>query len=109
MQNEINQNETTNVELERDKEAQALDDLLRSPKQVESFVYQVKRLADDVAMQKARQDDLNEDIKSSAEFFQLSSATFKTFINAVDKGNLDKLIDKGTSVVDAMTILKEKV
>lgn len=106
MTNEVNNQA---AELERDKEAQALDDLLRSPKQVESFVFQVKRLADDVAMQKARQDDLNEDIKSSAEFFQLSSSTFKTFINAVDKGNLDKLIDKGTSVVDAMTILKEKV
>lgn len=91
-----------------DNEVLVLNEILASKEKTEALIYQVKRLAKDVALQKDRQSALTQDIKDSAENLELKAATLKTFISAVEKGELEKMIQKGTSVVDVLTIIKEK-
>lgn len=91
-----------------DNEVLVLNEILASKEKTEALIYQVKRLAKDVALQKERQSALTQDIKDSAENLELKAATLKTFISAVEKGELEKMIQKGTSVVDVLTIIKEK-
>ena len=84
-----------------------MDDILTSKEKRESLVFQIKRLAKDIELQKQRAEGLREDIKASAENLGLSVAKFKSLISDYDSGNLTDIIQEKTSYVDVLEIVKE--
>lgn len=91
----------------KEKDTQAMDDLLTSKEKREALVFQIKRLAKDVELQKQRAEGLREDIKASAENLGLSVAKFKSLISDYDSGNLTDIIQEKTSYVDVLEVVKE--
>ena len=85
----------------------ALDELLLSQEKREALVFQIKRLAKDIELQKQRAEGLREDIKASAENLGLSVAKFKSLISDYDSGNLTDIIQEKTSYVDVLEVVKE--
>lgn len=93
----------------RDTDAQALNDILLSQDKRKALLFQLKRLDKDLELHKQRSDALREDLKASAEGFNLSVKKFKELLNDLASGELDSKIDTLTSTVDVLTILKEDV
>lgn len=91
----------------KEKDTQAMDDLLTSKEKREALVFQIKRLAKDIELQKQRAEGLREDIKASAENLGLSVAKFKSLISDYDSGNLTDIIQEKTSYVDVLEVVKE--
>lgn len=91
----------------KEKDTQALDDILTSKEKREALVFQIKRLAKDIELQKQRADGLREDIKASAENLGLSVAKLKSLISDYDSGNLTDIIQEKTSYVDVLEVVKE--
>lgn len=91
----------------KEKDTQAMDDILVSKEKREALVFQIKRLAKDIELQKQRADGLREDIKASAENLGLSVAKFKSLISDYDSGNLTDIIQEKTSYVDVLEVVKE--
>ena len=85
----------------------AMDEILLSKEKREALVSQLKRLSLDKEMQKLRADGLREDIKATAENFNLSTAKFNSLISDYDSGELQAIIDERTSYVDVLTVIKE--
>lgn len=98
-----------NDEIElKDAEVCALDDILRNKEKREALFSQAKRFATEIAEQKRRAKNLNEDIKAVAEdTFNIKAGTFKEFISAID-GDLEKVIQLLTSKIDVLEILNEQ-
>lgn len=94
---------------ELEKETQILNEILSSKEKTESLIFQVKRLAKDSYLQKQRQKDLSQDIKDSAENFGLKASTLKPLITAVENDELEKAIQKGTAMVDVLTVINDEV
>ena len=88
-------------------DALAMDSILTSKEKREALVFQIKRLAKDIELQKQRADGLREDIKGSAENLGLSVAKFKSLISDYDSGNLTDIIQEKTSYVDVLEVVKE--
>lgn len=91
----------------KEKDTQALDDILTSKEKREALVFQIKRLAKDIELQKQRAEGLREDIKASAENLGLSVAKLKSLISDFDSGNLTDIIQEKTSYVDVLEVVKE--
>lgn len=91
----------------KEKDTQAMDDILTSKEKREALVFQIKRLAKDMELQKQRAEGLREDIKASAENLGLSVAKFKSLISDYDSGNLTDIIQEKTSYVDVLEVVKE--
>lgn len=91
----------------KEKDTQAMDDILVSKEKREALVFQIKRLAKDIELQKQRAEGLREDIKASAENLGLSVAKFKSLISDYDSGNLTDIIQEKTSYVDVLEVVKE--
>ena len=91
----------------KNKEVQAIDDLLLSKEKREALIETVKRLAVDLELHNQRTQGFNDDVKYSAENFGISSALLKTFVVASCADKIGDLIEKNTAVVDVLTILKE--
>lgn len=91
----------------KEKDTQAMDDILTSKEKREALVFQIKRLAKDIELQKQRAEGLREDIKASAENLGLSVAKFKSLISDYDSGNLTDIIQEKTSYVDVLEVVKE--
>ena len=85
----------------------AMDEILISKEKREALVSQLKRLSSDKEMQKLRADSLREDVKATAENFNLSTAKFNSLISDYNSGELQVLIDERTSYVDMLTVIKE--
>lgn len=88
-------------------DALAMDSILTSKEKREALVFQIKRLAKDIELQKQRAEGLREDIKASAENLGLSVAKFKSLISDYDSGNLTDIIKEKTSYVDVLEVVKE--
>lgn len=88
-------------------DALAMDSILTSKEKREALVFQIKRLAKDIELQKQRAEGLREDIKASAENLGLSVAKFKSLISDYDSGNLTDIIQEKTSYVDVLEVVKE--
>lgn len=88
-------------------DALAMDSILLSKEKREALVFQIKRLAKDIELQKQRAEGLREDIKASAENLGLSVAKFKSLISDYDSGNLTDIIQEKTSYVDVLEVVKE--
>ena len=88
-------------------DALAMDSILTSREKREALVFQIKRLAKDIELQKQRAEGLREDIKASAENLGLSVAKFKSLISDYDSGNLSDIIQEKTSYVDVLEVVKE--
>lgn len=91
----------------KEKDTQSMDDILTSKEKREALVFQIKRLAKDIELQKQRAEGLREDIKASAENLGLSVAKFKSLISDYDSGNLTDIIQEKTSYVDVLEVVKE--
>ncbi len=91
----------------KEKDTQALDSILVSKEKREALVFQIKRLAKDIELQKQRAEGLREDIKASAENLGLSVAKLKSLISDFDSGNLTDIIQEKTSYVDVLEVVKE--
>lgn len=91
----------------KEKDTQALDSILVSKEKREALVFQIKRLAKDIELQKQRAEGLREDIKASAENLGLSVAKLKSLIADFDSGNLTDIIQEKTSYVDVLEFVKE--
>lgn len=91
----------------KEKDTQAMDDILTTKEKREALVFQIKRLAKDIELQKQRAEGLREDIKASAENLGLSVAKFKSLISDYDSGNLTDIIQEKTSYVDVLEVVKE--
>ena len=88
-------------------DALAMDSILTSKEKREALVFQIKRLAKDIELQKQRAEGLREDIKASAENLGLSVAKLKSLISDYDSGNLTDIIQEKTSYVDVLEVVKE--
>ena len=86
----------------------ALDEILLSQDKTNALLFQLKRLDKDIELNKQRNDALREDIKASAENFNLSVKKFKELLTDLASGELDSKIETLTSTVDVLTVLKEK-
>ena len=86
----------------------ALDEILLSQDKTNALLFQLKRLDKDIELNKQRNDSLREDIKASAENFNLSVKKFKELLTDLASGELDSKIETLTSTVDVLTVLKEK-
>ena len=91
----------------KEKDTAALDDILTSKEKREALVFQIKRLAKDIELQKQRAEGLREDVKASAENLGLSVAKLKSLISDFDSGNLTDIIQEKTSYVDVLEVVKE--
>lgn len=91
----------------KEKDTQAMDDILLSKEKREALVFQIKRLAKDIELQKQRAEGLREDIKASADNLGLSVAKLKSLISDFDSGNLTDIIQEKTSYVDVLEVVKE--
>lgn len=91
----------------KEKDTQSMDEILLSKEKREALVFQIKRLAKDIELQKQRAEGLREDIKASAENLGLSVAKFKSLISDYDSGNLTDIIQEKTSYVDVLEVVKE--
>lgn len=91
----------------KEKDTQSMDNILLSKEKREALVFQIKRLAKDIELQKQRAEGLREDIKASAENLGLSVAKLKSLISDYDSGNLTDIIQEKTSYVDVLEVVKE--
>lgn len=102
----------SNVEQEvelKDKQALALDDILRSQEKLDALFKEAKRYAIEIGEQKRRASNLNADIKATAEEnFGISAVVFKGFVTAME-GDLTGAIARLTSQVDVLQMLKERL
>ena len=91
----------------KEKDTQSMDEILLSKEKREALVFQIKRLAKDIELQKQRAEGLREDIKASSENLGLSVAKLKSLISDYDSGNLTDIIQEKTSYVDVLEVVKE--
>ena len=84
----------------------ALDELLLSQEKREALKTQVKRLANDTAVLKDKQDVLKDDIKAVSEALGITPAKLNQFIKAYND-SLEEVTSELSSTVDVLEVLLE--
>ena len=84
----------------------ALDELLLSQEKREALKTQVKRLANDTAVLKDKQDVLKDDIKAVSEALGITPAKLNQFIKAYND-SLEEVTGELSSTVDVLEVLLE--
>lgn len=91
------------------EENNSLVDVLNDPKKKEVFLEQIDKLVKEKISIKSKTDFYNDDVKSTAEAFNLSKGFLSTIVNDLAKGDVEDKIKSLEDHVDLLQVINEEI